>query len=71
MNAELKDLLQNKDDLINTNELLEMFDIKRITIERWRREGLPFTKINNKIFFKKSLVMEWIKENKSDQLVIY
>jgi phage terminase Nu1 subunit (DNA packaging protein) len=68
MNKELKDLLKNKDDLINTIDLMELYNIKRITIERWRREGLPFAKLNNKIFFKYSEVTKWIIENKSDQL---
>lgn len=68
MNTELKDLLKNKDEVINTNELMEVYKVKRITVERWRREGLPFIKINNKIFFKNYEVTEWITANKSDQL---
>jgi phage terminase Nu1 subunit (DNA packaging protein) len=69
MDKSLNDLLMNKEDLINTNQLMEAYQVKRITIERWRREGLPFTKINNKIFFKNTEVINWITENKTDQLL--
>lgn len=50
---------------ITVNELLEKLKLSRSTIDIWRREGLPFTRMGRSIRFNEEEVMKWIKENKS------
>lgn len=51
---------------ITLKELCEKLKISRATVDRWRREGLPFIKIGNGVRFIESDVMEWIKRNKQN-----
>jgi len=50
---------------ITLNELSEKLKLSRSTIDVWRREGLPFTKMGRNIRFDEAEVMKWIRENKS------
>jgi hypothetical protein len=61
--------LKNKKFVINTRGLMAKYKVTRVTIERWRREGLAFKIINNKVFFNIETTDLWMKENKADQLV--
>lgn len=51
---------------ITLKDLCEKLKISRATIDRWRREGLPFIKIGNGVRFIESDVMKWIGENKQE-----
>lgn len=52
--------------LITLEELSEYLKVSRTTIDRWRREGMPFEKVGRGVRFDKQAVMEWIKENKQN-----
>jgi excisionase family DNA binding protein len=49
---------------VTLNELSEKLKLSRATIDRWRKEGLPFVKIGNGVRFIESDVMKWIQKNK-------
>ena len=51
---------------LTVNELAEKLRISRSTIDAWRKEGLPFTKMGRSIRFDEDEVMRWIKQNKSE-----
>ena len=53
------------DKYLTLNELAEKLRLSRSTIDVWRREGLPYTKMGRNIRFDEDEVMRWIKENKS------
>jgi excisionase family DNA binding protein len=52
------------DDLITLIELANMLKISRPTVDRWRREGLPFEKVGRGVRFEKEKALKWIQENK-------
>lgn len=48
-------------------ELAKNLKISRATIDRWRKEGMPYYKIGNGVRFIETEVAEWIKQNKSQK----
>lgn len=52
-------------EYITLKELAQIFKISRATIDRWRKEGMPFYKIGSGVRFLEPEVSEWIKEHKS------
>ena len=48
------------------DELMELLKISRSTVDRWRREGMPYTKVGRGVRFFEEDVMEWIKEHKNE-----
>ena len=63
-NSWLKVVHMNK-EYITLKELAQIFKISRATIDRWRKEGMPFYKIGSGVRFLEPEVSEWIKEHKS------
>lgn len=37
--------------------------IAEVTLDKWRKEGLPAIKIKRKVLFDKEDVMKWINKN--------
>lgn len=54
-------------EYITLNELAKSLRISRATIDRWRKEGMPYYKIGNGVRFIETEVLEWIAENKSQK----
>jgi excisionase family DNA binding protein len=52
------------DNFITTKELCEYLKVTKTTIERWRKEGLPFSQIGRGIRFKLDEVMQWVEDQK-------
>ena len=50
--------------LLTTEELMAKYKLSRATIDRWRKEGMPFSKIGRAVRFDEDKVQEWIKSNK-------
>jgi excisionase family DNA binding protein len=50
-------------ELLTTKELADRLKVAEITINRWRKKGLPFKKINGySVRFELSEVLEWINK---------
>lgn len=62
----MKVIYMNK-EYITLMELAQSLKISRATIDRWRKEGMPYYKIGNGVRFLESEVSEWIKKNKSQK----
>ena len=54
-------------EYITLNELAKSLKISGATIDRWRKEGMPYYKIGNGVRFIESEVNEWITQHKSQR----
>ncbi len=44
-----------QDKLLTSEEVMKLFNISTTTLQKWRNAGkIPFTRIDNKIFYNKS-----------------
>jgi excisionase family DNA binding protein len=51
-------------EFLTLEELSQLLKISRTTIDRWRKEGMPFIKMGRGVRFDQDAVMKWIKDNK-------
>ncbi len=54
-------------EYITLKELSKSLKISRATIDRWRKQGMPYYKIGNGVRFIEIEVIEWIKLHKSQK----
>jgi len=70
----LQDSLKNgekepkEDSLLNRKEIAEFLRISLVTLTDWIKRGLPSHKQRGRVYFMKSEVLDYIKENKMRQL---
>ena len=64
---ELKDE-QNEEDLLNRKEIAKFLRVSLPTLTDWIKRGLPSHKQRGRVYFDKSEVIQYIKENKIGQL---
>ena len=64
---ELKDE-QNKEDLLNRKEIAKFLRVSLPTLTDWIKRGLPSHKQRGRVYFDKTEVIKYIKENKIGQL---
>lgn len=50
--------------LLTTTDLMNKYKVARSTIDRWRKDGMPFIKIGRGIRFDEDEVQKWIENNK-------
>lgn len=56
---------EQPDELLRINQVCSLLNVSKVTIHNWKREGkIPFYRISNKIFFKKSEVISSLKKAK-------
>jgi excisionase family DNA binding protein len=53
-------------EFLTLEELSQLLKISRTTIDRWRKEGMPFIKMGRGVRFDQGAVMKWIKDNKQN-----
>jgi predicted DNA-binding protein YlxM (UPF0122 family) len=47
------------DDLLNIQDIQKIFKVSRVTVHKWKKKGLlPFHKMNRKVYFKKSEIID-------------
>lgn len=49
--------------LKNNHEMAEILGVSRMTLNRWRKLGMPSTNIGKSVRFDEEEVEQWIKEN--------
>lgn len=54
------------DELLTKEELCKLLKISRPTLDRWRKQGLPYIKTGRLVRFDRNEVMEWIKKNRKN-----
>jgi hypothetical protein len=46
------------DDLLSIEDIQKIFKVSKVTVHKWKKKGLiPFYKMNRKVYFKKSEVI--------------
>jgi len=67
MKEELKDE-QKEEDLLNRKEIAKFLRVSLPTLTDWIKRGLPSHKQRGRVYFDKTEVIKYIKENKIGQL---
>ena len=52
------------EELLNRKEISKVLRVSLVTLTDWMKRGLPFHKQRGRVYFIKSEVMEYIKENR-------
>jgi excisionase family DNA binding protein len=50
------------DEYLTKQELSKLLKVHETTIDRWRKEGMPFKKVSRKVLFVESEVKDWINQ---------
>lgn len=59
---------QTEADLLKIKEVCNLLKVSPVTIHKWKREGrIPFLRISNRIFFKRSEILEALKTSDFSQ----
>lgn len=54
-----------KDELLSIADVQELFKVSKVTIHKWKKMGLiPYYKMNRKLYFKKSEILEAMSQKK-------
>ena len=61
-------VVQKEDGLLNRKEIAQFLRISLVTLTDWMKRGLPSHKQRGRVYFIKSEVLDYIKENKMRQL---
>ena len=59
---------QNEEDLLNRKEIAKFLRVSLPTLTDWIKRGLPSHKQRGRVYFAKTEVIQYIKENKIGQL---
>ena len=59
---------QNEEDLLNRKEIAKFLRVSLPTLTDWIKRGLPSHKQRGRVYFDKTEVIQYIKENKIGQL---
>lgn len=51
------------EEIFTREQLAKFLQVTERTIDRLRKEGMPFFKIGTNIRFEKEAVLKWLKEN--------
>jgi hypothetical protein len=47
------------EDLMNIEDIQKIFNVSKVTVHKWKKKGLlPYYKMNRKVYFKKSEVID-------------
>jgi hypothetical protein len=53
------------DDLLSIEDIQKIFKVSKVTVHKWKKKGLlPFYKMNRKVYFKKSEVINSLSHKK-------
>ena len=48
-------------EFLTKAETAKLLKVSEVTIDRWRKDGLPCIKVNRKTLFEKDAVVKWAK----------
>ena len=56
---------QVPEDLLTIEDIQKVFKVSKVTVHKWKKKGLlPFYKMNRKVYFKKSEVIDAMQHKK-------
>jgi excisionase family DNA binding protein len=50
------------EEYLTKGELAKLLKVSEVTVDRWRKEGLPCIKIKRKVLFDQEEVQRWLKK---------
>lgn len=54
--------------MLNSDQVMEMLNVSSTTLQKWRNNGsIPFTRIENKIYYPEADILETLKKRSHDQ----
>ena len=54
-----------EEDLISIDEVQKIFKVSKVTIHKWKKQGLiPFYKVNRRLYFKKTEILDSLQTKK-------
>jgi hypothetical protein len=59
-----KDAAVAQEQLISRKEISRFLNISLVTLNDWMKKGLPNHKVNGRVYFQKSEVLEYVKTNR-------
>ena len=59
-----KDAALAQEPLISRKEISRFLNISLVTLNDWMKKGLPNHKVNGRVYFQKSEVLEYVKTNR-------
>jgi predicted site-specific integrase-resolvase len=60
-----KPLKEVPEDLLSIEDIQNIFKVSKVTVHKWKKKGLlPFYKMNRKVYFKKSEVINSMSHKK-------
>ena len=72
MESATNNLAANKEEpLISRKQVASFLGISLVTLTDWMKRGLPFHKVNGRVYFQRSEVLEYVKTNRGRRQSIY
>ena len=62
--TESSDMLTEHKEILSVVEVMDLLSISRSTLDRRRKEGLPWSKTEKVIHFERAKVVEWVEGNR-------
>jgi predicted DNA-binding transcriptional regulator AlpA len=59
---------EKEEPLISRRDIAGYLGISLVTLTDWMKKGLPFHRLNGRVYFQKSEVLEYIKSKRKKQL---
>jgi hypothetical protein len=54
---------KNDPDMMTATEMMKLLKVSKTTLLRLRKEGKPYTKVQNRVAYECEKVEEWIEKN--------
>jgi predicted DNA-binding transcriptional regulator AlpA len=62
---------EKEEPLISRKQVASFLGISLVTLTDWMKRGLPFHKVNGRVYFQRSEVLEYVKTNRGRRQSIY
>ncbi len=55
---------EKEESLVSRKEISSYLGISLVTLTDWMKKGLPFHRLNGRVYFQKSEVLEYVRSNR-------
>ncbi len=59
---------EKEESLVSRKEISGYLGISLVTLTDWMKKGLPFHRLNGRVYFQKSEVLEYVRTNRKKRL---
>lgn len=57
-----------EESLVSRKEISSYLGISLVTLTDWMKKGLPFHRLNGRVYFQKSEVLEYVRSNRKRRI---